>query len=201
MTETAPATVARTPFGERRTVARLWHDAVAAASHDPPTSSQTRHGWREVSWAEAAERVDDFANGLLALGIRKGDAFAILAQTTLEWALFDLALAQIGAIGVADLREQLRRATPRTSSGTPSRSAVLCEDEEQLAKVNEHRDELPRLEHALTYADLAGLAARGTAYAARHPGRARGGARGGRARTTSSRSSTPRGRPGRRRAA
>ena len=32
-----------------------------------------------------------------------------------------------------------------------------------------HRDELPRLEHALTYADLAGLAARGRAYATRHP--------------------------------
>ena len=32
-----------------------------------------------------------------------------------------------------------------------------------------HRNELPRLEHALTYADLAGLAARGRAYATRHP--------------------------------
>ena len=32
-----------------------------------------------MSWAEAAERVDDYANGLLALGVRKGDAFAILA--------------------------------------------------------------------------------------------------------------------------
>ena len=36
--------------------------------------------WVEVSWPEAAERVDALANGLLALGVKKGDAFAILGN-------------------------------------------------------------------------------------------------------------------------
>ena len=55
--------------------------------------------WREVSWREAAESVDELAHGLLALGVRKGDAFAILASTRLEWALFDFALGLVGAVG------------------------------------------------------------------------------------------------------
>jgi long-chain acyl-CoA synthetase len=168
MTETAPASLERAPFGERRTVARLWRDAVAAGRDYPAYLVQSDSGWREIGWAEAAERVDDCANGLLALGIRKGDTVAIIAQTTLDWTLFDLALAQIGAIGVPIYANSSARDAAYILGHSES-VAVLCEDAEQLAKVNEHRDELPRLEHALTFADLAGLAARGRAYATRHP--------------------------------
>jgi long-chain acyl-CoA synthetase len=168
MTETAPASLERAPFGERRTVARLWRDAVAAGRDYPVYLVQSDSGWREIGWAEAAERVDDCANGLLALGIRKGDTVAIIAQTTLDWTLFDLALAQIGAIGVPIYANSSARDAAYILGHSES-VAVLCEDAEQLAKVNEHRDELPRLEHALTFADLAGLAARGRAYATRHP--------------------------------
>ncbi len=168
VTETAPLTTQASPSGARRTIARLWRDAVAAERPWPAYLIQGDGGWTPVSTAEAAERVDDYANGLLALGIRKGDTVAILAQTTLEWTLFDLALSSVGAIGV-----------PIYASSSPADAAyilehsesvgVLCEDDAQLAKVNEHRDRLPKLAHALTFADLAGLAARGQAYASRHP--------------------------------
>jgi long-chain acyl-CoA synthetase len=168
MTETAPATVSQTPLEERRTVTRLWRDAIAAGRTFPAYLVQHEGGWREVSWREAAERVDDYANGLLALGVRKGDAFAIIAQTTLDWTLFDLALTQIGAVGVPIYANSSARDAAYILAHSES-IGVLCEDDEQLGKVNEHRDELPRLEHALTYADLGGLAARGRAYAARHP--------------------------------
>ena len=57
-------------------------------------------GWREVSWQDANERASAYANGLLARGLGKGDTFAILARNTLDWALVDFALAQIGAVGV-----------------------------------------------------------------------------------------------------
>ena len=82
-----------------RTIPRLWRDSVA---RNTGTAYLVDEGdtWREVSWADAAERVELLANGLLARGVRKGDAFGILARTTLEWALFDFALGHVGAIGV-----------------------------------------------------------------------------------------------------
>ena len=168
MTETVPAALSRVPFGERRTVTRLWHDAVSKGRTNPAYLVQHEGGWREVSWSEAAERVDDYANGLLALGVRKGDAFAILAQPTLEWTLCDLALAQIGAVGVAIYANSSARDAAYILGHSES-VGVLGEDDAQLAKVQQHRHELPRLEHALSYSDLPGLAARGRAYAARHP--------------------------------
>src|SRR5438552_933480 len=76
----------------------LWHDAVAANRRAPAYLVERDGVWHAVSWAEAARRVDQYANGLLALGIRKGDAFGIVAATTLEWALVDFALALVGGI-------------------------------------------------------------------------------------------------------
>ena len=45
----------------------------------------------------------------------------------------------------------------------------MCEDAAQLAKVEEVAEELPKLEHVLTYHDLAGLAAHGVDFARTHP--------------------------------
>src|SRR5688572_30547242 len=98
-TETASPARDDRARADGRTIARLWRDAVAAGRKTPAYLVEGPDGWREVSWDEAAQRVDDLANGLLALGIRKGDAVAILAQTRLEWALADFALALVGAIG------------------------------------------------------------------------------------------------------
>jgi long-chain acyl-CoA synthetase len=68
----------------RRTIANLWRNAVAAGPRDPAYLHEVNGEWREVTWSEAATAVDELANGLLALGVAKGDAFAILARTRLE---------------------------------------------------------------------------------------------------------------------
>jgi long-chain acyl-CoA synthetase len=152
---------------EQRTIPRLWRDAVArntgaaylVASDD---------GWQEVSWADAAERVELLANGLLAREVRKGDAFGILARNTLEWALFDFALAHVGAIGAAIYANS----SPNDVQYVLQHSeavGVLCEDEEQRAKVEATREGLPMLRHLLTYADLGALEEEGRAYRQAHP--------------------------------
>src|SRR3954447_9564749 len=82
-----------------RTIPALWRNAVARNSPRPAYLAEGDGEWTEVSWPEAARRVDDIANGLLALGIRRGDAFAIVASTCLEWCLLDFALGLVGAIG------------------------------------------------------------------------------------------------------
>ena len=90
-----------------RTIANLWRDAVAAAHPDPAYLHEVDGEWVEVTWAEAARAVDELANGLLALGVQKGQAFALLARTSLEWSLFDFALALVGRRRCADLLVEL----------------------------------------------------------------------------------------------
>src|SRR5438874_1881358 len=52
------------------------------------------------SWCEAGRRVEALSHALLALGVRRGDAVAVLARTRLEWVLLDWAITNIGALVV-----------------------------------------------------------------------------------------------------
>jgi long-chain acyl-CoA synthetase len=146
-----------------RTIARLWLDADRREWTRPAYLAQEGDRWREVSRAEAAEAVEELAHGLLALGVRKGDAFAILGSTRLEWALFDFALGLIGAVGAGIYANS----SPRDVAHVLTHSealGVLCEDEEQRRKLG---DAAPQ--HVLTFADLDELRARGREHARSHP--------------------------------
>src|SRR4051794_21483649 len=151
-----------------RTIAALWRDAVARNAATPAYLAERDDGWVEVSWAEAARRVEDLANGLLALGVRKGDAFSILANTSLEWSLFDFALAHVGAIGAPVYASS----SPRDAAyviGHSDAVGVLAEDDAQLDALEPHRAELTGLLHEIRFADLGELEAHGREFAASHP--------------------------------
>src|ERR671936_814236 len=127
------SSMATTAATGTRTIARLWEDAVA---RNAGTAYLVQDGdeWREVSWAEAGRAVDEIAHSLLSLGIRKGDAFAILASTRLEWVLFDFALGLIGAVGAAVYANSSAKDCEYILRHSDAVS-VLCEDDEQRAKV------------------------------------------------------------------
>jgi long-chain acyl-CoA synthetase len=148
---------------QRRTIGRLWLDAVSAGRSSPAYLVECDGAWDEVSWQEAAQTVDELAHGLLSHGIGKGDAFAILAQTTLEWALFDFALSLVGAIGVPIYANSSARDAQFVVTHSEA-VGILCEDDEQRAKV-----EPLGLAHTWTFADLDELRERGRAHASEHP--------------------------------
>ena len=153
---------------EKRTIERLWRDAVAAGRTTPAYLVQHGDHWHELSWAEANDRVEAYANGLLSLGVRKGDAFSMLATNRVEWALFDFALGSIGAIAAPIYANSSAKDASYIVDHSES-IGILCEDEVQRAKLDEVPGGIPRLQHVLTFADLDDLAARGRAYAAEHP--------------------------------
>jgi long-chain acyl-CoA synthetase len=146
-----------------RTIGELWREATGAGRTSPAYLVEREDGWEEVSWDEAGRAVEELANGLLALGVRKGDAFGILAQTTLEWALFDYALARIGAVGAAIYANS----SPKDCRYVLEHSdavGVLVEDDAQRAKIAD-----VALAHVLTFAGLDDLRGRGRDFAAANP--------------------------------
>jgi long-chain acyl-CoA synthetase len=151
----------------KRTIPCLWRDAVEKNT-GVAYLVEGSEGWREVSWEEAAERVELLANGLLARGVRKGDAFGILARNTLEWSLFDFALAHVGAVGAAIYSNS----SPRDARYVLEHSeavGVLCEDAAQREKVESGGASPATVRHVLTFADLPALEEEGRAYREAHP--------------------------------
>jgi long-chain acyl-CoA synthetase len=155
--------VATTTATATRTIARLWQEAVAREPDGVAYLVDEDGEWKPVTWAEAGRVVDELAHGLLALGVRKGDAFAILGSTRIEWVLFDFALALVGGVTAPIYMNS----SPRDVAYVLEHSeaiGVLCEDDEQRQKVVD-----TGLEHVLTFADLDDLRARGRAHAQLEP--------------------------------
>jgi long-chain acyl-CoA synthetase len=83
-----------------RTIPSLWQHVVDRHVTTPAYLEEQPDGWREVSWQEAAERIAALQKALLAHGVKRGDAVAVLARTRLEWLLLDWAIMSVGAVVV-----------------------------------------------------------------------------------------------------
>ena len=117
-----------------RTALSLWRGVVAQGGSMPAYLEERGDGWTPVSWPEAAARVEALAQGLLARGVSRGDAIAVVSRTRLEWVLLDWAIMSIGAVvvGLYPTNSAKECAYILDHSETV---LVFVEDDEQRAKV------------------------------------------------------------------
>ena len=156
---TAPATA---PAVRRRTAPEVWRAALAEERPTPIYLEERDGEWLPVSWPGAAERVDALARGLLARGVRRGDAVAVLSRSRVEWALLDWAVMRIGAVVVG----LYPTSSPKECAYLLAHSEavlIVVEDEEQRAKIEQIRTELPNLREVLGLEELARLEQEGRA--------------------------------------
>jgi len=117
-----------------QTIPSLWQYVLDKHLAAPAYLEEQADGWREVSWAEASERVDALGKALLARGLRHGDAVAVLARTRLEWLLLDWAIMSIGAV-VVGLYPTNTAAECAYIVGHAEAVLAFAEDDEQYAKL------------------------------------------------------------------
>ena len=151
-----------------RTAPALWSYVLAQRFQVPAYLEEQPDGWRPVSWDEAAERVDALANGLLARGVRQGDAIAVLSRTRLEWVLLDWATMLVGAVVVGLYPTSSAKECQYILDHS---GAVLAfaEDEEQQAKLASVHETLPALREIVRFDELPALEAEGNAYRVSEP--------------------------------
>jgi len=131
-----------------RTIAR----AAANAAERYPDRVSVRYQqdgeWRELSFAEVAEIVDEIALGLVGLGIELGDRVGLLANTRPEWTFSSLAISRAGAVVVPVYPTNSPEECEWVLGDSDSR-IVICEDAGQAAKIEQVRSGLDKLEHVL----------------------------------------------------
>jgi long-chain acyl-CoA synthetase len=169
MTVTSPESLPEGSFTGRRTAPELWRYSLAHAPETPAYLAETEADWRPVAWQEAAERVGAIANGLLARGVGRGDAVAVLSRTRLEWILLDWAVMSIGAV-VVGLYPTNSAKECTYILGHSQTVLAFAEDAEQEAKLETARAGLTELREVIRFDALDELEADGRAYRAGHPG-------------------------------
>ncbi len=144
-----------------RTAPALWRYVLAQGWTTPAYLEEQVDGWREVSWQEAGERVDALAQALLAHGVRKGDAVAVLSRTRLEWILLDWAIMSIGAV-VVGLYPTNTASECAYILGHSEAVLAFTEDETQREKLESVRAQLPQLGVIVGFEELAGFTGEGS---------------------------------------
>jgi long-chain acyl-CoA synthetase len=147
------------------TAADLLPKAVEKYGDAPAIKFKDGSGtWITRSFADVGETVKRLSLGLIDLGIERGDKVSILANTRAEWTYADFAALSAGATVVPIYQTNSPEECQYVLENSDAK-AVIVEDAEQLAKVEQVRETLPQLEHviimegeapgAISFADLA----------------------------------------------
>ncbi|MBM9460317.1 long-chain fatty acid--CoA ligase [Nocardioides sp. zg-536] len=156
---------------------QFW-DRVAASGPREAFRFPVGETWKSVTWAETGDEVRRIAAGLLGLGLQREDRVAIAAATRYEWILADLAIMCAGGATTTVYPTTGGEDTAYIIGDSGSR-VVFAEDDVQVAKLRDHRDELPEVMKVVSFdAALADgdwvismddLARIGEEYLAEHP--------------------------------
>ncbi|MCW3018846.1 MAG: long-chain fatty acid--CoA ligase, partial [Solirubrobacterales bacterium] len=137
------ATAAASTTGSR-TIA----DLIANSAVDHAEQVAVRHKrdgvWHDVTYAQLADIVQEIGLGLIDVGIQPGERVCILANTRPEWSYVDMAATAAGAVVVPIYQTNSPEECLWVISDSDA-CAVVCEDDEQLAKIAAIREQVPNL--------------------------------------------------------
>jgi len=111
--------------------------------------------WQSWSWASVAERVGALACGLAELGFRRGDSLAVIGDNRPHLYMMMTAVQCLGGVPVPLYQDAIANEMLFVLQDAGVRFA-LAEDQEQVDKLLEIRDQLPGLEH-IVYDDPRGM--------------------------------------------
>ncbi|MGH3477679.1 MAG: AMP-dependent synthetase/ligase, partial [Nocardioidaceae bacterium] len=158
-------------------VGRQFFDRVQSTPDREAYRFPDGDGWASMTWRETGDKVTRLAAGLVALGLEPEDRVGIASTTRIEWILADLAIMCAGAATTTVYPSTIAGDVAYILADSECR-VVFAEDDVQIAKLVEHRSELPRLEQVVTFdgtpdgdwvVDIADLEQRGERLLAEQP--------------------------------
>jgi long-chain acyl-CoA synthetase len=130
------------------TGARTIADVIPRSAAEHPEQVAVRYKregtWHDVTYAQLAQIVQEVGLGLIDLGIQAGERICILANTRPEWSYADLGATTAGTVVVPIYQTNSPEECHWVLSDSEA-CAVVCENEEQIAKIAAIRERLPQL--------------------------------------------------------
>ena len=131
-------------------VALQFLDRVDRSPRSEAFRYPTGDRWEWVTWAETGEQVARLAAGLLSLGLEPEQRVGIAASTRYEWILADLAV-MCAAGATTTVYPSTNAEDTAYIIGDSECRIVFAEDDEQIAKLRDHKSELPHLAKIVTF--------------------------------------------------
>jgi long-chain acyl-CoA synthetase len=138
------ATAAQSTTGSQ-TIADLISRSATARPDNVAVRYKHDGTWHDVTYKEVSHIVEEIALGLIDLGIEAGERVCILANTRPEWSYADMAITSMGGVVVPIYQTNSPEECLWVISDSGA-TAIVCEDQSQLAKIAEIRDQIPHLQ-------------------------------------------------------
>jgi len=137
------------------TIVKLWRHRVKQLGDKIAMREKNFGIWESFTWTEYGQKAREIGQGLISLGLKRGDVCSIVSDNNKEWLFTDMGIQGSGGVtsGVytTDSSEQLKYLV------TDSKTRLLfVENEEQLDKYLEVRTEMPSIRKVIVF-DSKGL--------------------------------------------
>lgn len=154
----------------------MWRYRVGSTPASIAMEYRRNQQWHQLRWMDADRRMRDIAHGLLSLGIDAEQRCIILAETSVEWVLADIAILFAGGA-----------TTTLYPSSTPEECQFIADDCEavyifadatQIEKLRQIRSQIPTVQRVIVFGggpgddweqSLDDLEALGRSYQQAHP--------------------------------
>ena len=123
-------------------IERTGEDTIIAARKIGPGR------WTNVTTGEFRQAVVAAAKGLIAFGVKQGDAVTIFSTTRYEWGVLDFALAAIGAVSVPIYDTDSAAQAERILNDSEVKLAI-ADNRERFDRLDSVIDHCPSLKHIL----------------------------------------------------
>src|SRR5690554_5997824 len=129
-------------------IINYFEERVKKYSDNPLIWEKEEALYNSFSYKEVNNAVQNFAAGLIGLGVQKGDRIALLSEGRKDWLIAELAILHTNAINVP-LSVKLEESSDLVFRIQHSDSKLVIVSEFQLNKIRNIKDELPLLEKVI----------------------------------------------------
>jgi len=134
-----------------KSVPDMWHHRVDSTPGAEALMFRSGGDWQTLTWRKAAERVERIANALLAFGLENEQRCAIIAGTSAEWILADVAISCAGGATTTIYPSSTAEECAYILRDSETR-LIFCDSLEQVHKLQSVAKQTPRLERIVLLA-------------------------------------------------
>ena len=135
---------------DKMTINEMLANSIRHYGSKVALSSKIDGSYQDISYAELGERAENFALGLVELGMERGDRVVLLSENRPEWAITDLAIIAAGGVNVP-MFPTLTPAQVEYIVKDSGAKIVCVSNENQLKKIEAFRENVSHLERVIVF--------------------------------------------------
>ncbi len=106
--------------------------------------------WQSFTWEDYLEKVKYFSLGMISLGFQPGDKISVIGDNKPEWLIAELAAQAAGGFGTGIYQDSILKEVTYIINHSETKF-VIAEDQEQVDKILDMREELPDVKKVIYY--------------------------------------------------